>query len=59
MVERFQPSERWREVATNRVIVILGPGPNSPLWRYEDDPPNEIHHCCVEDFTVWARFVKL
>jgi hypothetical protein len=50
---------RWREVETGRVIVILGPGPNSPWWHYEDDPAKTPWHCCIEDFYIWDRFVRL
>jgi hypothetical protein len=57
--EEIPTGSRWLEVATGRVIVILGPGPNSPTWRYEDDPPREFRHCCVEDFTIWGRFRRL
>ena len=48
---------RWLEVATGRTIVVTGPGPNSPWWRYEDD--GTVWHCCVEDFLVWGRFRRL
>jgi len=50
---------RWRETDTNRVIVIVGPGPDSPWWHYEDDPKRELCYCCVEDFYLWNRFVRL
>ena len=50
---------RWFEQATGRVVVIVRPGPNSPWWRYEDDPGWVTWHCCVEDFLVWGRFRRL
>lgn len=48
---------RWREVETGRVIVVLGRGPDSPWWRYEDE--QEPRYCCLDDFTIWRRFVPI
>ena len=48
---------RWVEVDTGRAITILGRGPDSPWWRYEDD--GTVWHCCETDFSVWGRFRQL
>jgi hypothetical protein len=50
---------RWRDRDNGRVVVILGPGPNSPWMRYEGDPPASAFHCCIEDFWVWRRFERI
>lgn len=59
MADGFEPGTRWKEVESNRVIVIHGPGPMSPWWYYQDDPKKEFWHCYIEDFTIWKRFTKL
>lgn len=48
---------RWRDVATGRVVAVIAPGPSSPWLRHEGDPPEKTFYCCLEDFTVWNRFV--
>lgn len=50
-------NSRWLEVLTGRWIVILGPGPDSPWWKYEDDEKGAVHYCCLPDFTIWGRFI--
>lgn len=50
---------RWREIATGRIAVVLGPGPNSPWMRWEDESNGNPWYCCIEDFSIWRRFEEV
>lgn len=55
---------RWREVDTNRIIIILHPMVYGagPSYRYEDggDPKCvNWHYCDIADFLIWKRFKLL
>jgi hypothetical protein len=58
-VKKFETGQRYREVSTGRVIVILDPRVHDigPSWHYEDeDPVRGWHYCDGLDFYTWGRF---
>lgn len=58
VMDDYMPEgSRWLEVSTNRIVVVLDSGPDSPWLRYEND--GSVFYCCAEDFSIWGRFRRL